>query len=70
PLTFEKADWLTIPTNTCLVITPKLNVLLFPIKDQYYNVERSKRQIHIITTSPTNGHINDHTSINDHINCY
>ncbi|CAG8596829.1 42308_t:CDS:2, partial [Gigaspora margarita] len=40
PLTFEKADWLTIPTNTCLVITPKLNVLLFPIKDQFYNIHR------------------------------
>ncbi|KAI8578163.1 hypothetical protein K450DRAFT_266181 [Umbelopsis ramanniana AG] len=33
PLTFEKADWLTIPTNTILVITPKLSVLLSPIKD-------------------------------------
>ncbi|KAI9010890.1 nucleophile aminohydrolase [Phycomyces nitens] len=40
PLTFEKADWLTIPTNTVLVITPKLNVLLQPIKDQYYTGDR------------------------------
>ncbi|RHZ84023.1 hypothetical protein Glove_86g205 [Diversispora epigaea] len=68
PLTFEKADWLTIPTNTCLVITPKLNVLLFPIKDQYYNVEQSKRQSHIIIPAPTNDHINGHASINGHIN--
>ncbi|RUS13736.1 nucleophile aminohydrolase [Endogone sp. FLAS-F59071] len=37
PLTFEKADWLTIPTNTVLVITSKFNVLLYPIRDQYYN---------------------------------
>ncbi|CAJ0914950.1 13623_t:CDS:2, partial [Entrophospora sp. SA101] len=25
PLTFEKTDWLTIPSNTCIVVTPKLN---------------------------------------------
>ncbi|KAI8073468.1 nucleophile aminohydrolase [Gilbertella persicaria] len=40
PLTFEKADWLTIPTNNILVVTPKLNVLLQPIKDQFYTPER------------------------------
>ncbi|CAJ0633721.1 892_t:CDS:2 [Entrophospora sp. SA101] len=44
PLTFEKADWLTIPSNTCIVITPKLNVLLYPIKDQFYTLDRSKRK--------------------------
>ncbi|CAG8603285.1 454_t:CDS:10 [Funneliformis mosseae] len=51
PLTFEKADWLTIPTNTCLVITPKLNVLLFPIKDQFYNPERTKKRTFPTTTA-------------------
>ncbi|CAO3596789.1 unnamed protein product [Absidia cylindrospora] len=40
PLTFEKADWLTIPTNNIMVITPKLNVLLQPIKDQFYSADR------------------------------
>ena len=40
PLTFEKADWLTIPTNNILVVTPKLNVLLQPIKDKFYTPER------------------------------
>ncbi|KAI9277372.1 nucleophile aminohydrolase [Sporodiniella umbellata] len=40
PLTFEKADWLTIPTNNILVITPKSNVLLQPIKDKFYTPER------------------------------
>ncbi|KAI9264139.1 nucleophile aminohydrolase [Phascolomyces articulosus] len=40
PLTFEEADWLTIPTNTVMVITPKLNVLLQPIKDKFYAEER------------------------------
>ncbi|ORY97807.1 nucleophile aminohydrolase [Syncephalastrum racemosum] len=40
PLTFEKADWLTIPTNTVMVITPKLNVLLQPIRDKFHAEER------------------------------
>ncbi|CAG8553858.1 10943_t:CDS:10, partial [Scutellospora calospora] len=44
PLTFEKADWLTIPTNTCFVITSNLNVLQFPIKDKFYNVNRLKKK--------------------------
>ncbi|KAF9426136.1 hypothetical protein BGZ94_006921 [Podila epigama] len=37
PLTFEKADWLTIPSNTVVVITSKMNVLMYPIMDEYYN---------------------------------
>ncbi|KAJ1825800.1 glutamine amidotransferase subunit [Coemansia sp. RSA 2706] len=40
PLTYERSDWLAIPTNTLLAITPKLNVLLYPIKDQYWNPDR------------------------------
>ncbi|KAE8224672.1 hypothetical protein CF319_g2481 [Tilletia indica] len=35
PLTFEKADWLEIRTNTLLCITPKLNVLQERIMDEY-----------------------------------
>lgn len=27
PLTFERADWLEIPSQTCLVITPKVNAI-------------------------------------------
>ncbi|KAK9717339.1 glutamine amidotransferase subunit [Basidiobolus ranarum] len=37
PLTFEQADWITIPTNTLVIITPRFNVLLYPIKDENYN---------------------------------
>lgn len=37
PLTFEKADWLTIPSNTVVVITSKMNVLMYPIVDEYHN---------------------------------
>jgi len=36
PLTFEKADWMEIPTNTMLVITPKMNVLQIPIRDEFF----------------------------------
>ncbi|KAK0556899.1 glutamine amidotransferase subunit [Tilletia horrida] len=35
PLTFEKADWLEIRTNTLLCITPKMNVLQERIVDEY-----------------------------------
>ncbi|KAJ1960234.1 glutamine amidotransferase subunit [Dipsacomyces acuminosporus] len=37
PLTYERSDWMAIPTNTLLVITPKLNVHLSPIRDKYWN---------------------------------
>ncbi|KAF9122675.1 hypothetical protein BG015_005491, partial [Linnemannia schmuckeri] len=37
PLTFEKADWLTIPTNSVMVVTCKMNVLIYPIVDDYHN---------------------------------
>lgn len=37
PLTFEKADWLTIPTNSVIVVTSKMNVLIYPVIDEYHN---------------------------------
>ncbi|PVF98895.1 N-terminal nucleophile aminohydrolase [Serendipita vermifera] len=36
PLTFEKADWLEIRTNTMIVITPKMNLLQIPIVDEFH----------------------------------
>lgn len=36
PLTFEKADWLEIRTNTMIVITAKMNFLQIPIVDEFY----------------------------------
>ncbi|EPQ29788.1 uncharacterized protein PFL1_02461 [Pseudozyma flocculosa PF-1] len=36
PLTFEKADWMEIPTNTLVCITPRMNVLQLPIVDEYH----------------------------------
>lgn len=37
PLTFEQADWMEIPSNTIVCITPNMNVLSYPIVDQYHN---------------------------------
>lgn len=36
PLTFEKADWMEVKTNTMIILTPKMNVLLIPINDKFY----------------------------------
>jgi len=36
PLTFEKADWMEIRTNTMIVITPKMNLLQIPIVDEFH----------------------------------
>ncbi|KAK9448208.1 nucleophile aminohydrolase [Limtongia smithiae] len=36
PLTFERSDWVTIPTNTIVTINDQ-TVLLYPIYDEYYN---------------------------------
>ncbi|KAH7916400.1 N-terminal nucleophile aminohydrolase [Hygrophoropsis aurantiaca] len=36
PLTFEKADWMEIRTNSMAVITPKMNLLQIPIIDKFY----------------------------------
>lgn len=40
PLTFEKADWMEVPTNTMIIITPKMNVLQIPILDEYSPIDR------------------------------
>lgn len=36
PLTFERSDWIAIPTNTLLVIRKNPSVLIKPIKDQFF----------------------------------
>ncbi|KAJ7706229.1 N-terminal nucleophile aminohydrolase [Mycena rosella] len=35
PLTFERADWMEIKTNTLVIITPRFNLLQIPIVDKY-----------------------------------
>lgn len=43
PLTFERGDWICVPTNTVISITKNNTVLMHPIIDQYYDhdAERS-----------------------------
>ncbi|KAL8287411.1 hypothetical protein RQP46_003269 [Phenoliferia psychrophenolica] len=36
PLTFERADWLEVPSQSCIVITPRNNLLKFPIVDPFF----------------------------------
>ena len=39
PLTFERGDWLCVPTNTILTITNRNTVLMHPIEDEFYDGE-------------------------------
>lgn len=36
PLTFERGDWICVPTNTMLIITKNNTVLMYPIEDEFY----------------------------------
>ncbi|SCZ87344.1 BZ3500_MvSof-1268-A1-R1_Chr2-2g04810 [Microbotryum saponariae] len=36
PLTFERADWVEIPSQSLIVITPQNNLLKYPIVDQFF----------------------------------
>ncbi|KAK4052658.1 glutamine amidotransferase subunit [Microbotryomycetes sp. JL201] len=36
PLTFERADWVEIPSQSCVVLTSRNNLLKYPIVDMYF----------------------------------
>ena len=40
PLTFERGDWVTVPTNSILSIN-KQTVLIHPVVDKYYQLDPS-----------------------------
>ena len=42
PLSYERADWIPAPPNTILTISDQLNLLIYPIKDEFY-AERRER---------------------------
>jgi hypothetical protein len=44
PLTFEKADWMEIKTNTLVVVTPKMNILQIPIIDEFSSSSKMKKR--------------------------
>lgn len=37
PLTFERNDWICVPTNTTITISKTNSVLMHPIKDEFYD---------------------------------
>ncbi|KAI3658160.1 hypothetical protein MP638_000843 [Amoeboaphelidium occidentale] len=39
PLTYERNDWISVPANSLLVINEKLNLLTYPILDDFYTEE-------------------------------
>lgn len=42
PLTFERGDWICVPSNTMLIISKNNTVLMYPIEDEFYTeAERS-----------------------------
>lgn len=44
PLTFERGDWICVPTNTTITISKNNTVLMHPINDEFYDggaIERS-----------------------------
>ncbi|GMG02613.1 unnamed protein product [[Candida] boidinii] len=43
PLTFERGDWISVPTNSTLTVR-KQTVLLHPIIDQYYESNPSVKR--------------------------
>jgi glutamine amidotransferase len=57
PLTFEKADWLEIRTNTMVVVTPKMNLLQIPIVDEFH-VPPSYAHIRAVEFAATKGLLN------------
>ncbi|KAF9932809.1 hypothetical protein BGZ65_004330 [Modicella reniformis] len=40
PLTFDEADWLKVPSNTLVVVTSRMNVLMYPIEDEYQRLKK------------------------------
>jgi glutamine amidotransferase len=42
PLTFERGDWMCVPSNTIITISKNNTVLVYPILDEFYTeLERS-----------------------------
>ena len=61
PLTFERHNWLSVPTNTTLTIC-KQTVFVRPIKDEFYNPDPSAERSSnfakaqgLVTKSPSGG---------------
>ena len=40
PLTYERVDWMVVPPNSMLVVSHRMNVLIYPIEDDYCRLRR------------------------------
>jgi hypothetical protein len=45
PLTYERTDWIAVPPNTCVILTSRFNLLIYPIQDEYYTKYRNRMQL-------------------------
>lgn len=43
PLTFERGDWICVPSNTVITITTNNTVLMHPIEDEFYDYDMNAR---------------------------
>lgn len=43
PLTFERGDWICVPTNTMITISKSNTVLMHPIEDEFYDGGATER---------------------------
>ncbi|GAA5895512.1 class II glutamine amidotransferase [Sporobolomyces salmoneus] len=74
PLTFERADWTEVPSQSCIVVTPKNNLLRYPIVDQFFQPNAvSNRADHFAKAKgyrwaapPTSHHVTVGHDLDDH----
>lgn len=71
PLTFERGDWICVPTNTTITISKNNTVLMHPINDEFYDggvVGRSSglaMSKGLMGGVPTKSHVTNSSSIID-----
>lgn len=72
PLTFERGDWICVPSNTTITITRCNNVLMHPIQDEFYDPALASRSagfamkkglIGGVPLKPLTGDVKDHVMV-------
>lgn len=74
PLTFERGDWICVPTNTLITITKNNTILMHPIEDEFYDGGVNERSAGLAMSKglmggvPTkNSHRMDDKSLEDEV---
>ncbi|KAG0293941.1 hypothetical protein BGZ98_001969 [Dissophora globulifera] len=65
PLTFEEADWREVPRNSIVVVTSRMNVLTYPIIDEFYEAIPSLATTNTETVDTSMRRINTTTVVID-----